>query len=400
MEIGEFGMVIKLKERKKNLVMVPELLVTSHYIGEIFGNYFENSGVFNIFSKEMRETFEGTQKLGQIVGTDAQVDDNEVAECLLGKWTGNKLEFSFRGEKYKIEKYNLVYNIFSRNTGILESTIMKEKCVFVLGCGSVGSLIALELARAGVGKFVLIDNDIVEYHNLCRHQCSIKNVGEYKVFALQKRIMEINPTAQVECVKKIVEQVGQEIFEKHCTKDAIFIGCADNRAADVYGNSIAAYYGVPFVSVGFWERAFAGEIFYYLPYADMPCYKCAFGDGGDLSQRTSTNRRIYTTEENLAKVNFEPGISVDINFVTTIGIKLIMDILNIGNDKFTPRLLGHLKQYTLVCNTNNPNIGGDMADIFSYPLQVTTSLEVSYREKCPPCEFENSVAIQTCEIKS
>ena len=32
------------------------------------------------------------------------------------------------------------------------------------------------------------------------------------------------------------------------------------------------------------------------------------------------------TQENLAKVNFEPGISVDINFVTTIGIKLILDI--------------------------------------------------------------------------
>ena len=384
-------MVIKLKERKKNLVMIPELLVTSHYIGEIFGNYSDTSGIFNIFSKEMLEAFEDTPKLGQIAEDGAHIYESEV-DFLLGKWVGDKLEFSFRGEKYKIEKYNLVQNIFSRNTGILESTIMEEKCVFLLGCGSVGSLIALELARAGVGKFVLIDNDIVEYHNLCRHQCSIKDVGEYKVYALQKRIREINPTAKVECVKRIVEQAGQEIFKKHCTKDTIFVGCADNRAVDVYGNSIAAFYGVPFISVGFWERAFAGEIFYCLPNANMPCYKCALGDGGDFSQRTSTNRRIYTTEEDLAKVNFEPGISVDINFVTTIGIKLILDILNIGNNKFTPRLLGHLSQYTLICNTNNPSIGGDMAEIFSYPLQVTTSLEVSYRGKCPPCEFAKKSA--------
>ena len=42
-----------------------------------------------------------------------------------------------------------------------------------------------------------------------------------------------------------------------------------------------------------------------------------------MSQRTSTNRRLYTNEEDLSKVNFEPGISVDINFVTTVGIKLL-----------------------------------------------------------------------------
>lgn len=77
-------------------------------------------------------------------------------------------------------------NIFSRNTGILESEIMRSKCVFILECGSVGSLIALELARAGVGKFVLVDNDVLEYHNICRHQCSISDVGEYKVNVLKK----------------------------------------------------------------------------------------------------------------------------------------------------------------------------------------------------------------------
>ena len=43
--------------------------------------------------------------------------------------------------------------------------------------------------------------------------------------------------------------------------------------------------------------------------------------------------------EDLSKVNFEPGISVDINFVTTVGIKLLLDIFNLDNEKYTPRLL-------------------------------------------------------------
>ena len=78
--------------------------------------------------------------------------------------------------------------------------------------------------------------------------------------------------------------------------------------------------------------------------------------------------------------SFEPGISADINFVTTIGVKIILDLLNRDNDSYTQRLIDHLTQYTLVCNTNNPKIGGEMAEIFSYPLQVTTSIEIEYAD--------------------
>lgn len=377
--------MISFEKKGKQLVLLPEDYVKSHYIGKLYGRYFEQSDVFNVFSAEMLNVYDNADYIGEISVNKPETEN----DILAGYWDQDSLVFNYKGESYAIKYYNLVQNIFSRNTGILESTIMNNKCAFLLGCGSVGSLVALELARAGVGKFVLIDNDVLEYHNLCRHQCSIMDVGQYKVYALERRIKEINPTAQVFCFPKIVEQVGRKIFDEYCKPgEAILVGCADNRTADVYSNSISVSYKVPFISIGFWERAFAGEIFYWLPDSNMPCYKCALGDGGDLSQRTSTNRRIYTTQEDLAKVNFEPGISVDINFVTTVGIKLILDILNIGNDEFTPRLLYHLQQYTLICNTNNPKIGGDMAEIFSYPLQVTTSLKVGFCEGCPPCKFE------------
>ena len=59
---------------------------------------------------------------------------------------------------------------------------------------------------------------------------------------------------------------------------------------------------------------------------------------------------------------------------------MILDLLNRDNAQFTQRLIHNLTQYTLICNTNNPKIGGEMAEIFSYPLQVTTSIEVEYAE--------------------
>ena len=48
---------------------------------------------------------------------------------------------------------------------------------------------------------------------------------------------------------------------------------------------------------------------------------------------------------------------------------------------YTQRLLPHLTQYTLICNTNNPIIGGEQAEIFKYPLQVTTSIIVPYKNR-------------------
>lgn len=379
-------MSLSINKKNRKTILIPQDVIDTRYTGTLYGLYHDKSGVFNVFSDEMKALSDDIKKIGEIHSSPS--DEAYTSGYINAFWKDNELAFVDDEIEYEIKPYTLKQNVFSRNSGILETDIMENKVAIIMGCGSVGSLVALELARAGVGNFLLIDNDVVEYHNICRHQCSVLDVGEYKTDALAKRILQINPTANISSQAKIVEQIGKNVFDEFChVDDSIIIGCADNRAADVYANSIAVSYGIPFLSIGFWERAFAGELFYYLPNKNMPCYKCALGDGGEFSQRTSTNRRFYTNEENLASVNFEPGISVDIGFVTIIGVKLALDILNIKTKGFTPRLIHTLQQYTLVCNTNDPRIGGDMAEIFSYPLQVTTSLQVGFCQECPPCKY-------------
>jgi hypothetical protein len=138
---------------------------------------------------------------------------------------------------------------------------------------------------------------------------------------------------------------------------------------------------------GLWQRAFAGEIFYCIP-EETPCYLCSVGNqSAGVSGRTSVNRRFYITEEEQAQVRFEPGISIDIGFVTLIAIKLILDILNRDTLNYVPRVINHLSQFTLVCNTCDTRLGGEQAEIFSYPLQVTTSIRSNYFEPCPPCKL-------------
>lgn len=276
----------------------------------------------------------------------------------------------------KIESYALQMGIFSRNVGILESTVMLQKKAVFVGCGSVGSLVAVELAKAGVGNFMLIDNDVFGYHNICRHQCGIYDVGHFKTDALADRIFQINPYATVMKKNCMIQEIDRGEMEDFCNEDTIIIGGADNREGDLYASDFALENKMPFISIGCWERAFAGEIFYCLPNG-MPTYRDFLKAMGYISGRVTQNRRFYTTEEDLEKVSFEPGISADVNFITIIGVKIILDLLNRSTPGFIQRLVPYLTQYTLVCNTNNPQIGGEQAEIFKYPLQVTTSIYIS-----------------------
>lgn len=373
------------KIKRKLRVLFPEDLNTSQYYGKIYGYHKKETGVFNVVSNKPQK---GLKCLGEIVQHMPEVVNHRA---LYGVRSNEKVEFYYNEEHYETEIYSLYLNIFSRNKGILETSVMKEKSAVILGCGSVGSLVALELARSGVGNFLLVDTDILEYHNICRHQCGISEVGEYKVDIIKKRILNINPTANVITRRSIVEHISQEDFDLVCRgENTIFVGCADNRKADVYANMVAARLGCSFLSIGFWERALAGEIFYWLPKRNMPCCGCALGSGGLSGRVENNNHHVYSNQVDIEKLKFEPGISVDINFITCIGIKLALDILNLTNSSYIPRLLNDLQQYTLICNTSNPQIGGEMVEIFSYPLQVTTSLKVNFRASCDGslCRYE------------
>ena len=65
--------------------------------------------------------------------------------------------------------------------------------VVVCGLGGLGSNIAISLARAGIGKLILIDFDKVDITNLHRQQYKANQIGMCKTEALQNNLKEINP---------------------------------------------------------------------------------------------------------------------------------------------------------------------------------------------------------------
>ncbi len=65
--------------------------------------------------------------------------------------------------------------------------------IHIIGCGSVGSTLAENLARCGVTKMTLWDFDSVEAHNICNQMFRQQDVGKLKVEALKDILMDINP---------------------------------------------------------------------------------------------------------------------------------------------------------------------------------------------------------------
>ena len=71
-----------------------------------------------------------------------------------------------------------------------------EGICHIIGCGSVGSTIAENLARLGVTRFALYDFDKVEAHNIANQMFVNSDIGSLKVEATKRIILDINPDAK------------------------------------------------------------------------------------------------------------------------------------------------------------------------------------------------------------
>lgn len=90
--------------------------------------------------------------------------------------------------------------------------------VAIFGVGGVGGYVAEALARSGVGKFDLIDNDTVALSNINRQIIAThSSVGKYKVDVMKKRILDINPNVEVTVHKCffLPENSGEFDFSKY-----------------------------------------------------------------------------------------------------------------------------------------------------------------------------------------
>lgn len=105
--------------------------------------------------------------------------------------------------------------LFSR--GSLNKSI-QNKSISLFGCGALGSIIAENLIRGGNTDLSLFDYDIIQMGNLCRHTLSGEDLNYSKSIALRKKLLSINPFANIQAFYSSIPLNSKFTNEKEAIK--------------------------------------------------------------------------------------------------------------------------------------------------------------------------------------
>ena len=102
------------------------------------------------------------------------------------------------GEKPAVQRYDVILPQIRTTRLPAESGQLAGLRFAIVGAGSVGSKIAVSLARSGARRFLLVDDDYLAPENICRHELSWAGVGTNKVDALREALTLIAPNLDVQ----------------------------------------------------------------------------------------------------------------------------------------------------------------------------------------------------------
>jgi sulfur-carrier protein adenylyltransferase/sulfurtransferase len=136
-------------------------------------------------------------------------DGTETYSLLIATDTSYQfLQATGQGDKRGLIKFASIELPESETRLPDEYVSLADKKIGIVGCGSVGSKIAISLGRAGLRKFVLVDPDILLPGNLARNELDFRAIGVHKVDAVAARLRDI--LSDTEIVLRRIELGGQE----------------------------------------------------------------------------------------------------------------------------------------------------------------------------------------------
>ena len=121
---------------------------------------------------------------------------------------------------------------------------LQNSSVCVFGCGGVGSYVVEALARSGVGRITIVDNDVVDRSNINRQLIALNStVGMPKAQAAAERVADINPDCVVTPVELFFDSEHPISLDFDYIADAI-----DSVPSKLFLIEEAAKRGVPVIS--------------------------------------------------------------------------------------------------------------------------------------------------------
>ena len=239
-------------------------------------------------------------------------------------------------------------DLYSRNKGLLELGILEWKRVMVIGLGSFGSQISIELAKAGVGQFALFDFDRVELHNLSRHTGTTADLGRLKTDVIYDAILGKNPYARVEKFPLNIND-DLELMAKEIDKADVVICATDNNESRFNLSRLLVSHPKVCVFGRAVTRAEGGDVFVSRP--GGPCYCCLIGNdwfdaqaeeiSSEQAGRRSGRIAAYMSASD-ANAVVQVGLSADIEPICNLMVKIALVELSRGSESGISQLENEL----------------------------------------------------------
>jgi molybdopterin/thiamine biosynthesis adenylyltransferase len=147
--------------------------------------------------------------------------------------------------------------------------LLKGTSVLVSRCGGLGSVVAYELAAAGVGKLVLAHAGALKVGDLNRQLLMTDDwIGKPRVECAARRLKELNPTTEVVA---IAENVSEDNAEALVSQADLVVDCAPMFEERLAMNDACVKQGKPMVECAMYELQ--ATITSIVP-GKTPCLRC------------------------------------------------------------------------------------------------------------------------------
>jgi molybdopterin/thiamine biosynthesis adenylyltransferase len=160
-----------------------------------------------------------------------------------------------------------------RDGSLIDRSALQGKTVLIIGLGSVGSVVACNLARSGVGRFTIADRERLEWGNVVRHGAGLSDVGRLKTKIVADMIRDRNPKAEIREIPFELASASKETYEDAVMSADVVICATDSRASRLICNRLCIKHGKKVIFGGLTSGAYAGMVFQCrLP--ETMCYHC------------------------------------------------------------------------------------------------------------------------------
>ena len=205
---------------------------------------------------------------------------------------------------------------------------ISEKTITQFGLGSGGGLLALQLAKLGLKRLVIIDPDKVEERNLSRYVLGKRAVKKNKARAMRDFLRD-RTSATVYAYDFTVSPGKRYRLGPLFLESDLVVNCTGHPVASSILCAVGRDHQVPIIHAGVYEQGGGGFVFYQDPRSDEPCYDCIFqhtrrARPEDNATLESLTRNYGFTPEQLDR---QLGLFADINVVASIQAKVVTEAL-------------------------------------------------------------------------